>query len=105
MDGNAKVVCESCNKPRYGHALACFSLTLSGETSLLFIITIHGVAGIGVAVGTSAGVPEAAGMRVSVGILAIVSMAVAGRVLALVLVGMTIPEEVGKAGIGGQSGI
>ena len=55
--------------------------------------------------GTSAGVSEAAGMRVSVGILAIVSMAVAGRVLALVLVGMTIPEEVGKAGIGGQSGI
>ena len=57
--------------------------------------TTYGVAGMAVAVGTSAGVSQAAGMRVSVGILDMVSVAVAMRVSAPVLVDMIAPGEVG----------
>jgi hypothetical protein len=69
LDGKDKVVCESSNKPRYGQTLACFPLPFSGKLSLLLIISTQGATGNAVAVGTSAGVSEAAGTRVSVGIL------------------------------------
>ena len=93
--GKAKAVCESRNKPRYGQTLGCFTLTLPGLGSWLFIIKTYGEVGMVVAVGTSAGVSEASGMRVSVGILDMVSVAAAVRVLAPVLVGMITPGEVG----------
>lgn len=101
-DGKDKAVCESSNNPRYGQTLVSLSLGLSGETSLLDIITTHGEEEIGVSVGTSAGVSEGTGSRVSVEIL--VKVGAAGGGLAGVLVGKIIMGEVGKAGCGSQGG-
>ena len=70
--------------------------------SLLVIIKTHGEEGFDVSVGTSAGVSETTGTRVSVGML--VKVGAAGGGLAGVLVGKIITGEVGKAGRGSQGG-
>jgi hypothetical protein len=70
--------------------------------SLLVIITTHGEEEVGISVGTSAGVSEATGTRVSVGIL--VKVGTAGGGLAGVLVGKIIMGDVGNAGCGSQGG-
>ena len=69
---------------------------------MLVIITTHGEEEIGISVGTSAGVAEGSGTRVSGGIL--VKVGAAGGGLAGVLVGKIITGEVGKAGCGSQGG-
>ena len=61
---------------------------------MVVMITTHGVAGMGVAVGTTAGVSEAAGLSVSVGCCIVAG----GGVLDGRPVGINITAAVGKAG-------